>query len=203
MHISILFAPTAALFAIFAVAYSGTTTPATSVTSSNAGDSCSSTDGSCHPLADAATGSTGDARVPLHHRPAPASCPSARGPGPDGQPYASGVASTCTSDSECTAGQNGRSSAAAIASSTRTAVRAGFARRPSSRAARLRARMSATWPWTRASTTRTAPPPSRARTRVRSSPPAPTTGNAALGLRSAHLLPAVTWRRARLTCCPQ
>jgi hypothetical protein len=43
-----------------------------------------------------------------HHRPAPACCLSERGPGPAGQPYPSGVASTCTSDSQCTAGANGR-----------------------------------------------------------------------------------------------
>jgi hypothetical protein len=57
---------------------------------------------------DAATASTDGTRVPLHHRPAPACCTSARGPGPAGQPYPSGVATTCMSDSQCTAGADGR-----------------------------------------------------------------------------------------------
>jgi hypothetical protein len=106
------FAQMAALLAIFTAACSGNTTLATSGTSGDARDSGSSD--ACAPascessLVDAATALDGDARVPLHHRPTPASCPSERGPGPAGQPYPSGVASTCTSDSQCTAGVNGR-----------------------------------------------------------------------------------------------
>lgn len=106
------FAQTTALLAIFAAACSGKVTSATSVASSDAGHSDSSDakgSGSCVPMVvDAGTASAGDARVPLHHRPTPACCPSQRGPGPAGQPYPSGVASTCMSDSECSAGKNGR-----------------------------------------------------------------------------------------------
>ena len=57
----------------------------------------------------------GDAKVPLQHRSTSASCPSQRGPGPScvttscvSQPYPSGVATTCSSDSQCTDGVNGR-----------------------------------------------------------------------------------------------
>ena len=57
----------------------------------------------------------GDTKVPLQHRSTSASCPSQRGPGPScvttscaSQPYPSGVASTCSSDSQCTSGVNGR-----------------------------------------------------------------------------------------------
>ncbi len=57
---------------------------------------------------DAATDVAGDARVPLQHRSTPARCTSQRGPGPAGQPYPSGVATTCMSDSQCTAGADGR-----------------------------------------------------------------------------------------------
>jgi hypothetical protein len=61
--------------------------------------------------------STNDSGVPLNHRAAPACCPAQRGPAPSGQPYptcmagqgcASNVATTCSSDSECTSGANGR-----------------------------------------------------------------------------------------------
>jgi hypothetical protein len=70
----------------------------------------------CEPaLADAGAALMSDAEVPLNHRPTPACCPAQRGPGPSGQPYPSGVASYladdaggCTSDSQCTAGVNGR-----------------------------------------------------------------------------------------------
>jgi hypothetical protein len=74
----------------------------------------------CDPgLVDAGAVSTGDAEVPLNHRPTAACCPAQRGPGPSGQPYptctyeAGSVcpadhATTCSSDSECTAGVNGR-----------------------------------------------------------------------------------------------
>ncbi len=69
----------------------------------------------CEPtLVEAGAASMSDAEVPLIHRPTPACC-AQRGPGPSGQPYASGVASYlaadaggCTSDSQCTAGVNGR-----------------------------------------------------------------------------------------------
>ncbi len=49
-----------------------------------------------------------DADIPIHHRPTAASCPTERGPGPPTQPYPQGQANGCTSDSDCTAGQNGR-----------------------------------------------------------------------------------------------
>ena len=83
-----LFAQTTTLLAIFAAC------------SGNAPLGASGTSGD--------SGSSDAARVPLHHRPTPARCPSERGPGPAGQPYPSGVASTCTSDSQCTAGVDGR-----------------------------------------------------------------------------------------------
>jgi len=47
----------------------------------------------------------GDAKVPLQHRSTPASCPSQRGPGPS---CAGTMCSSCSSDSQCTAGVNGR-----------------------------------------------------------------------------------------------
>jgi hypothetical protein len=57
----------------------------------------------------------GDAEVPLHHRPTPTCCPAQRGPGGPNQPYPPDLASYlppdaggCTSDSQCTAGVNGR-----------------------------------------------------------------------------------------------
>jgi hypothetical protein len=66
------------------------------------------------PVSDGPT-TAGEARVPLQHRSTSASCPSQRGPGPScvttscaSQPYPSGVASTCSSDSQCTDGLNGR-----------------------------------------------------------------------------------------------
>jgi hypothetical protein len=46
-----------------------------------------------------------DGEVPSSHRPEPVSCPSQRGPGPSGQPYSH---NSCASDSDCTAGTNGR-----------------------------------------------------------------------------------------------
>jgi hypothetical protein len=58
---------------------------------------------------------SGGATPPLQHRSTSASCPSQRGPGPScvttscaSQPYPSGVASTCSSDSQCKDGKNGR-----------------------------------------------------------------------------------------------
>jgi hypothetical protein len=63
----------------------------------------------CGPTSvDAGAPSTGDAAVPLDHRPTHACCPASRGPGPSGQPYSSGNADGCSSDSQCTAGVNGR-----------------------------------------------------------------------------------------------
>jgi hypothetical protein len=52
--------------------------------------------------------STGDPLAPAFHRPAPACCSVQRGSAPPGQPYQSGVASTCVSDSQCRDGSNGR-----------------------------------------------------------------------------------------------
>jgi hypothetical protein len=94
--VSRLFARTTALLAILTAACSGNAPLATS------GTTCEST------FVDAGTASASHARVPLHHRPMPACCSSERGPGPAGQPYPSGVASTCTLDSQCTAGVDGR-----------------------------------------------------------------------------------------------
>jgi hypothetical protein len=62
-------------------------------------------------------GATGkySGQPPVNHRPSGAPCPSQRGPGPScatticaSQPYPPGVATTCSSDSQCTAGRNGR-----------------------------------------------------------------------------------------------
>ena len=49
-----------------------------------------------------------DAAVPLKHRATADSCPTERGPGPPTQPYPQGQAAGCASDSDCTAGENGR-----------------------------------------------------------------------------------------------
>jgi hypothetical protein len=68
---------------------------------------------------DAGASSMSDAGVPFNHRPAPACCPAQRGPAPAGQPYPtcsmvpgsvcpSEFATTCKSDSDCTAGATGR-----------------------------------------------------------------------------------------------
>jgi hypothetical protein len=104
-----LFAQATALLAIFTAACSGNAQLATSGTSGDSGSSDARAPGSCEStFVDAATLSAADARVPLHHRPTPACCPAERGPGPAGQPYPSGVASTCTSDSQCRTGLDGR-----------------------------------------------------------------------------------------------
>lgn len=107
-----LFAQTTSLLALFSAACSSKATLATSHTNGDAGHpdasdayapaACEST------VEDAATTSDADPRAPIFHRPTAACCPSGRPPGPAGQPYPSGVASTCTSDSQCTAGVNGR-----------------------------------------------------------------------------------------------
>jgi hypothetical protein len=74
----------------------------------------------CDPgFVEAGAASMSDAEAPLKHRPTAACCPAQRGPGPSGQPYPtcstavgsvcpSNHATTCSSDSECTAGVNGR-----------------------------------------------------------------------------------------------
>jgi hypothetical protein len=109
VNVSRLCAQTTALLAICTAACSGSAPLATSGTSGDSGSSDARSSGSCEStFVDAGTALSGDARVPLHHRPTPACCPSERGPGPAGQPYPSGVASTCTSDSQCTAGVDGR-----------------------------------------------------------------------------------------------
>jgi hypothetical protein len=72
----------------------------------------------CDPgFVDAGAASTSDAEVPLTHRATAACCPAERGPGPSAQPYPAEVgqdlspnAGPCTSDSDCTAGINGRCS---------------------------------------------------------------------------------------------
>jgi hypothetical protein len=54
-------------------------------------------------------GVTGNATgIPVSHRPSNAQCPSQRGPGPSGQPYSGFYSTTCSTDSQCTAGRNGR-----------------------------------------------------------------------------------------------
>jgi hypothetical protein len=63
-------------------------------------------------------GSTGkcSGEAPINHRPSSVQCPSQRGPAPQyceggtctGQPYPTSLGSTCSSDSQCTAGVNGR-----------------------------------------------------------------------------------------------
>lgn len=65
------------------------------------------------------SGSCAGRPTPINHRPSAGQCPSQRGPGPSGQPYpylsacaATGCSgpfgTTCASDSDCTAGANGR-----------------------------------------------------------------------------------------------
>lgn len=70
----------------------------------------------CAPVSQSGTGGVagGTGRVPLQHRAKAEACPSQRGPAPQlctggscaGQPYS--APSTCSSDSQCTAGVNGR-----------------------------------------------------------------------------------------------
>ncbi len=64
---------------------------------------------------ESAPSTTTEAKVPLQHRSTSASCPSQRGPGPScappfvqANPTRPAFASTCASDSQCTAGVNGR-----------------------------------------------------------------------------------------------
>jgi hypothetical protein len=69
------------------------------------------TDGglSCQPaFLEAGTGLAGDAEVPIYHRAMPSCCPSERGPAPGTQPYGSGMGDSCSSDSQCTSGADGR-----------------------------------------------------------------------------------------------
>ena len=64
---------------------------------------------SCQPaFLEAGTGFAGDAEVPIYHRAMPSCCPSERGPAPGTQPYATGMANSCSSDSQCTRGADGR-----------------------------------------------------------------------------------------------
>jgi len=64
---------------------------------------------SCTPaFVEAGTGRASDAEIPVYHRASPACCPSERGPAPGTQPYSSQTADSCTSDSDCTKGSNGR-----------------------------------------------------------------------------------------------
>jgi len=64
---------------------------------------------SCAPaFVEAGTREAGYAEVPVYHRATPACCPSERGPAPLTQPYPSGVADGCSSDSQCTGGADGR-----------------------------------------------------------------------------------------------
>jgi hypothetical protein len=64
---------------------------------------------SCEPaFVEAGTGLAGDTEVPVYHRAAPACCPSERGPAPLTQPYGTGMAAGCASDSQCSSGADGR-----------------------------------------------------------------------------------------------
>ena len=55
-----------------------------------------------------AKGDASSVRVPVHHRATASNCPTDRGPGPPTQPYPQNESNGCTSDSDCTAGVNGR-----------------------------------------------------------------------------------------------
>jgi hypothetical protein len=67
---------------------------------------------SCEPaFLEAGTGRAGDAEIPIYHRAAPSCCPTERGPAPGTQPYDGGIGGTangCSTDSQCTAGADGR-----------------------------------------------------------------------------------------------
>lgn len=64
---------------------------------------------SCTPaFLEAGTGMAGDAEIPIYHRAMPSCCPSERGPAPGTQPYGTGMAHGCSSDSQCTSGPDGR-----------------------------------------------------------------------------------------------
>ncbi len=64
---------------------------------------------SCQPtFVEPGPGTAGGAEIPIYHRAEPACCPTERGPSPSGQPYGTGQAAGCTSDSQCTSGVDGR-----------------------------------------------------------------------------------------------
>ncbi len=90
----------------------GTSSASSSATvASGSSTRAARTDGglSCTPaFLEAGTGKAGDAEIPIYHRPLPSCCPSERGPGPATQPYGSGIAAGCSSDSQCTDGGDGR-----------------------------------------------------------------------------------------------
>jgi hypothetical protein len=88
-------------------------------TATTAEEAASSSDAiapvACDPgFVDAGAVSTSDAEVPLNHRATAACCPAERGPGPSAAPYPAevgqGLSGLCMSDSDCTAGTNGRCS---------------------------------------------------------------------------------------------
>ena len=64
---------------------------------------------SCLPaFLEAGTGLAGDTEIPIYHRTMPSCCPSERGPAPGTQPYGTGTANGCSSDSQCTSRADGR-----------------------------------------------------------------------------------------------
>jgi hypothetical protein len=78
------------------------------------GSAGSSSTASCpSPVSDAGASPLADVQAPLEHRASPC-CSSQRGPGPSAQPYSDGFAAevnghvACRSDSDCSAGPNGR-----------------------------------------------------------------------------------------------
>ncbi len=74
-------------------------------------DAGDGTDGglTCTPaFLEAGTGMAGDTEIPVYHRALPSCCPKERGPAPGTQPYGSGTADGCSSDSQCTNGADGR-----------------------------------------------------------------------------------------------
>ena len=72
------------------------------------GDVVSGRDAGANDAAKVDSAKGGDAAVPIDHRSTATPCPTERGPGPPTQPYPQGQSSGCTSDSDCTAGDNGR-----------------------------------------------------------------------------------------------
>jgi hypothetical protein len=85
-----------------------TSTPTAPTAPAGSGSSGSGGELSCTPaFVTAGAGTANGVEIPLYHRAAPACCPAERGPAPSGQPYGPDRATTCTSDSQCTAGKNG------------------------------------------------------------------------------------------------
>jgi hypothetical protein len=84
---------------------SGTRDAATSGSGSGTADAARS----CTPaFLEAGTGNVENVEVPVYHRASPSCCPATRAPGPQPQPFGAGAAMTCTADSQCTDGTDGR-----------------------------------------------------------------------------------------------